>query len=179
MNELLNGLRKTWPIGLFYIVGTVCIVAFGLHVQEQDFRRITAEAAAVAEERTKERQKPAGLDTMQGRAALGFGLAYCSWYGNEHHGRMTAAGAHKSKLVPEKLWRFDRDGYTFAHRTLPFGTKALFHLGGRWVLGTCTDRGPYPGPQHGPREFDISEAMAEELGFRFHGTAFVEVLVLP
>lgn len=133
----------------------------------------------VVVEQTKEKKPKAGMDTMQGRAALGFVLTYCSWYGREHQGRMTAAGAHKSKLVDRHLWRFDRHGHTFAHRYLPFGTKALFFLGGKWSLGTCTDRGPYPGPQHGPREFDLSEAMAEELGFKQAGTAFMEVLVLP
>jgi rare lipoprotein A len=35
-----------------------------------------------------------------------------SWYGAQHHGRRTASGE-----------RFDKNGMTAAHRSLPFGTK--------------------------------------------------------
>lgn len=123
-------------------------------------------------------QRPCGIDTFEGRAASGFSLAYSSWYGQSHHGRKTAAGAHKSKDVPKEMWRFDKDAMTCAHRYLPFGSMVLFHVNGRWALAMVTDRGPYPGPKDGPREFDVSEAVAIQLGFRYHGTAFLEAKVL-
>lgn len=86
---------------------------------------------------------------------------YASWYGNEFHGRRTASGEI-----------FNQWDYTVAHRTLPFGTFVLIRRGDRAVVAKVTDRGPFiPG-----REFDLSRACAEALGFS--GVAKIEVEII-
>lgn len=76
------------------------------------------------------------------RAADGPGLASVSWYGDES-GSTTANGEH-----------YDPDGFTFAHRSMPFGTLVEFCRGGRCVVARCTDRGPFIAG----RTFDLSRA---------------------
>lgn len=77
------------------------------------------------------------------------GLA--SWYGEKFHGRKTASGE-----------RFDEEGMTCAHRTLPFGTKVLVMnpASGKTCTVTVNDRGPYVGS----RVIDLSKAAARKLG---------------
>lgn len=60
------------------------------------------------------------------------GLA--SWYGKQHHGRITASGE-----------TFDMHGFTAAHPTLPLGTRLLVTNvdNGRSVVVRVNDRGPY------------------------------------
>lgn len=78
------------------------------------------------------------------------GLA--SWYGPGLHGRRTASGE-----------RFDRFGFTAAHRTLPFGTRVCVRslVTGKTVMVRINDRGPFGG---GERVVDLSQAAARELG---------------
>jgi len=89
-----------------------------------------------------------------------------SWYGEPFHGRVTASG-----LV------FDKNGFTAAHRTLPFGTvlRLTNPANGRSVLVTVTDRGPFVLG----RELDVSEAAARELGIIAAGTATLRVETAP
>ena len=54
-----------------------------------------------------------------------------SFYGNES-GSKTASGQ-----------RFNQNAMTAAHRTLPFGTKLRVTHGGRSVVVTINDRGPF------------------------------------
>jgi rare lipoprotein A len=81
-----------------------------------------------------------------------------TYYGDAYHGRVTAAGAHKSKAVPVAHWRFNKNALTAAHRSLEFGTRLLVESGGRSVVVTVTDRGPYPPPGFDDRQLDLSEA---------------------
>jgi rare lipoprotein A len=64
-------------------------------------------------------------------------------------------------------------GLTAAHRTLPFGSKALVtNLGNhRSVIVTINDRGPFTGG----RVIDVSTVAADALGFRKEGVARVRV----
>ncbi|MDL5466851.1 septal ring lytic transglycosylase RlpA family protein, partial [Enterobacter hormaechei] len=55
-----------------------------------------------------------------------------SYYGAELAGRKTASGA-----------RFNPGGMTAAHRSLPFGTRLRVSHGGRSVVVTINDRGPF------------------------------------
>jgi rare lipoprotein A len=80
--------------------------------------------------------------TMTGRA---------SWYGEPHHGRLTASGE-----------AFDMNALTAAHRSLPFGTRLrVVNLDNdREVEVRVNDRGPsIPG-----RVLDLSYAAARALG---------------
>jgi rare lipoprotein A len=89
-----------------------------------------------------------------------------SWYGSNFQGHRTASGQ-----------RFDMNGKTAAHPSLPFGTQ----LGvrnirtGREVLVRVNDRGPYSKG----RIIDLSYAAAKEIGLVGPGTASVELYLMP
>src|ERR1700733_8959164 len=63
----------------------------------------------------------------------------------------------------------DRDGFTAAHNTLPFGTRLVVtnKRNGRKVTVTINDRGPF----RKGRIIDLSPAAASELGMRHAGLA--------
>ena len=83
-----------------------------------------------------------------------------SFYGNES-GSKTASGQ-----------RFNENAMTCAHRSLPFGTKLRVSHGGRSVVVTVNDRGPFV---HG-RVLDLSTAAARALGIDGLGTVTAEVV---
>ena len=96
----------------------------------------------------------------------GLGLVgTASYYGGRFHGRLTASGA-----------RFNQDGMTAAHRSLPFGTRVrVTHLGtGRSVDVRINDRGPFVGG----RIIDLSRGAAGVIGMHQQGVARVRVTVL-
>jgi rare lipoprotein A (peptidoglycan hydrolase) len=98
--------------------------------------------------------------------AGGSGLVgMASFYGGRFHGRLTASGA-----------RFNQNGLTAAHRSLPFGTRVrVTHLGsGRSVDVRINDRGPFVGG----RIIDLSHGAAGVLGMHGQGVARVQVTVL-
>jgi len=72
-----------------------------------------------------------------------------SWYST---GKWTASGQ-----------RFDPNGLTVAHRTLPFGTKLKLTNpnNGRSIIATVNDRGPFIKGTG----LDVSRGGAHELGF--------------
>ena len=69
-----------------------------------------------------------------------------SWY---MHGKRTANGE-----------RFNPNGMTAAHRTLPFGTKLHLTYQGRSVIVRINDRGPFVRG----RQLDLSRGAAQQLG---------------
>lgn len=85
-----------------------------------------------------------------------------SWYGEPFHGRKTANGE-----------RFDKNRLSAAHTTLPLPSLVeVTNLeNGRRLVLRVNDRGPFVGD----RLIDLSEAAAEELGFKEDGLAEVEV----
>jgi rare lipoprotein A len=85
-----------------------------------------------------------------------------SYYGNES-GSETASGQ-----------RFNQNALTAAHRTLPFGTKLRVTHGGRSVVVTINDRGPFV---HG-RVLDLSTAAAREVGLTDAGVGMVTAEVM-
>lgn len=91
---------------------------------------------------------------------LASGMA--SYYGAAHAGNRTASGE-----------RFDPDGMTAAHRSLPFGTRLRVTdpSTGRSVIVRVNDRGPF----HKGRILDLSEAAARELGIVRRGRAVVQI----
>jgi rare lipoprotein A len=83
-----------------------------------------------------------------------------SWYGARHHGQRTASGE-----------RFDMNGLSAAHRSLPFGTELIVTNleNGRSVKVRVNDRGPHrPG-----FVLDLSQGAAERIGLRRAGIATV------
>ena len=97
------------------------------------------------------------IDTQQ------VGLA--SYYAPQLEGRLTASGE-----------RYDRQGFTAAHRDLPFGTIVeVRHLSsGRSVRVRINDRGPYIKG----RVIDLSYAAAEQLKIVKAGVAKVKLTII-
>jgi rare lipoprotein A len=83
-----------------------------------------------------------------------------SFYGNES-GSETASGQ-----------RFNENAMTCAHRSLPFGTKLRVTHGGRSVVVTVNDRGPFVRG----RVLDLSTAAARALGIEGLGEVTAEVV---
>jgi rare lipoprotein A len=85
-----------------------------------------------------------------------------SYYGNES-GSKTASGQ-----------RFNQGALTAAHRTLPFGTKLRVSHGGRSVVVTVNDRGPFVRG----RVLDLSTAAARVVGLTGAGVGRVTAEVM-
>src|ERR1700733_5386432 len=85
-----------------------------------------------------------------------------SYYGNES-GSKTASGA-----------RFNQSAMTCAHRSLPFGTKLRVTHGGRSVVVTVNDRGPFVRG----RVLDLSTAAARAVGLTGAGVGRVTAEVI-
>jgi len=81
--------------------------------------------------------------------------AAASWYGPGFYGNQTACG---KTLTGSTLG--------VAHKSLPCGTKLTLRYGGRSVDVQVIDRGPYVGG----REFDLTGATKQKLGFPSTGT---------
>lgn len=86
-----------------------------------------------------------------------------SWY---HEGRHNADGS-----------RFDPDGLSAAHRTLPLGTIVrVTHAGnGRSTIVTVRDRGPAAWTG---KDIDLSRGAARQLGILQQGSARVRIEVV-
>jgi rare lipoprotein A len=82
-----------------------------------------------------------------------------SWYGPGFNGRLTASGE-----------RYNQNGLTAAHKTLPFGTRLRVCFN-RCAVVRVTDRGPYI---HG-REIDLSKGAADAIGLTASGVGRVQV----
>jgi rare lipoprotein A len=85
-----------------------------------------------------------------------------SFYGNES-GSKTASGQ-----------RFNQEAMTCAHRSLPFGTKLRVTHGGRSVVVTVNDRGPFIRG----RVLDLSTAAARAIGLTSAGVGHVTAEVI-
>jgi len=88
-----------------------------------------------------------------------------SWYGPGFHGRKTADGS-----------RFDMNGLTAAHKTLPFGTllQVTNERNGKTCVVKVNDRGPYAGH----RILDLSKGAATQLGMLGSGVAAITMEVV-
>jgi rare lipoprotein A len=85
-----------------------------------------------------------------------------SYYGNES-GSRTASGQ-----------RFNQNAMTAAHRSLPFGTKLRVTHGGRSVVVTVNDRGPFIRG----RVLDLSKGAAGAIGLTGRGVGRVVAEVM-
>src|SRR6201996_8876494 len=85
-----------------------------------------------------------------------------SFYGNES-GSQTASGQ-----------RFNQNAMTCAHRSLPFGTKLRVTHGGRSVVVTVNDRGPFVRG----RVLDLSTGAARAVGLTGAGVGRVTAEVV-
>lgn len=93
-------------------------------------------------------------------AARRHGGGNASWYAGGHR---TASGE-----------RFNPNGLTAAHRTLPFGTRVRVtnNATGRSVVVRINDRGPFVGG----RQIDLARGAARAIGMG--GTSYVSMAVM-
>jgi rare lipoprotein A len=98
----------------------------------------------------------AGDSDKAGRATV-YRPAQASWYGPGFYGNRTACG---QTLTTSTVG--------VAHKTMPCGTRLRLHYKGRTVKVKVIDRGPY----HGNREFDLTGAAKQKLGFGSTGTVW-------
>lgn len=87
-------------------------------------------------------------------------ILVASYYGRRHAGRKMANGQ-----------RFDPRALTCASRVHALGHLLRLQIGPSVVFARVTDRGPWIKG----RDLDLSEAVADALGMRRWGIAFVEV----
>jgi rare lipoprotein A len=96
----------------------------------------------------------AGSRTRAGKVTV-YRPAAASWYGPGFYGNRTGCG---QTLTTSTLG--------VAHKTMPCGTKLRLRYRGRSVAVRVIDRGPYAGD----REFDLTAATKQRLGFPSTGT---------
>jgi rare lipoprotein A len=92
--------------------------------------------------------------------------AHASYYSGKFNGRRTASGK-----------KFDNNGYTAAHKKLPFGTKVKVtnESNGKWVIVEITDRGPFSKA----REIDLSrKAFMDIVSNKNSGMVIVTIEVI-
>jgi rare lipoprotein A len=104
------------------------------------------------------RDANASIGSGSGRSFSGM----ASYYGNES-GSKTASGQH-----------FNQNAMTCAHRSLPFGTKLRVTHGGRSVVVTVNDRGPFIRG----RVLDLSTGAARAVGLTGAGVGRVTAEVV-
>ena len=106
-----------------------------------------------AQARVKVSRGPAGHRGI-GRLNV-YRLSYASWYGPGLYGGHLSCGG-----------TLDAGDMGVAHKSLPCGTKVTLRHHGRVVRVPVIDRGPYVGG----REYDLTEATAQRLKFKGHGS---------
>jgi rare lipoprotein A len=115
---------------------------------------------ASAAKATSWRDANAAIAPASGGGRSFSGMA--SFYGNES-GSKTASGQ-----------RFNQNAMTAAHRSLPFGTKLRVTHGGRSVVVTINDRGPFIRG----RVLDLSTGAARAVGLTGAGVGRVTAEVI-
>ena len=115
--------------------------------------------ASSASERGSWRDAKASIAPTSGGHSFS-GIA--SYYGNEA-GSKTASGQ-----------RFNQNAMTAAHRSLPFGTKLRVTHGGRSVVVTVNDRGPFIRG----RVLELSTGAARAIGLTSAGVGRVTAEVI-
>jgi rare lipoprotein A (peptidoglycan hydrolase) len=107
------------------------------------------------------------ISTLTGMAqTLSKMSGVASYYADKFHGRRTSSGEV-----------YDKDGYTCAHRKLPFGTRIRVtnKRNDKSVIVKVTDRGPFSSRL----SIDLSRAAATDIGLIDTGIAKVDMEVLP
>jgi rare lipoprotein A len=123
------------------------------------------EASAKSRHHRHHAHHAASSSWRDANASVGGGHSFsgmASFYGNES-GSKTASGA-----------RFNQNAMTAAHRSLPFGTKLRVTHGGRSVVVTINDRGPFIRG----RVLDLSTGAARAVGLTGAGVGRVTAQVV-
>ena len=125
-------------------------------------------AAAAAGTVHAQEPEACGRDWVEAAPSADVEIAHgkATWYGAKFHGRRTSNGE-----------RFDMNGLTAAHESLPFGTLVRVRnlANGREVVVRINDRAG----RLGHRIIDLSKAAAARLGFVRAGEARVALIQPP
>src|SRR3954453_11671638 len=124
-----------------------------------------SEAAAKSHRHHRHHAHHAASSWLDANASIGGGHSFsggASFYGNQS-GSKTASGQ-----------RFNQNAMTAAHRRLPFGTKLRVNHGGRSVVVTINDRGPFIRG----RVLDLSTGAARAVGLTGSGVGHVTAQVV-
>ena len=138
-------------IAVTFVLGGVTEVSARARHHFHHMSRDTDEPSKAKDWRDANAMAPASGHSFSGVA---------SFYGNES-GSQTASGQ-----------RFNENAMTCAHRSLPFGTKLRVTHGGKSVVVTVNDRGPFVRG----RVLDLSTAAARALGIEGLGQVTAEVV---
>src|SRR4051794_15368354 len=103
-----------------------------------------------------DRSNLAASRTLRGRTNV-YRAAAASWYGPGFYGGRTACG-----------YTLDASIRGVANKSLPCGTRVRFRYHGRTTVAKVIDRGPYSGG----REWDLTPATKQALGFGSTGTVW-------
>ena len=122
--------------------------------------------AAIAGCATPPPREPTPSPAPPPAASEQIGSGKASYYGSQHHNKLTANGE-----------RFDQRALTAAHRSLPFGTRVRVtnQQNGKQVVVRINDRGPF---RRG-RIIDVSRAAAAQLDMLDRGVVRVRIETLP
>ncbi len=128
-------------------------------------RRLIGNAAPINEIANLPTRSLASIPNLPQKIARLTLNGIASWYGYDFAGNRTASGK-----------RYNPEGMTAAHRSLPFGTRVRVTntRNGRSVVVSITDRGPYIRG----RIIDLSLGAARVLGMMGSGVAPVKIEVL-
>ncbi len=110
----------------------------------------------------RERAPEATVESPPSSGPRAFARGKASYYGQGFQGRLTANGE-----------RFNRHGFTAAHRSLRFGSCVIVEnlANGRRAKVRVNDRGPYVSG----RIVDVSEGAARKLGMLDQGVTDVRL----
>jgi len=156
-------MRSTIAIAVFAFAGmtaaTVPAMASTTHHKATYHKASSHKKAHYASKGSRKHYAQANARKHVGGSASG-GMASYYW-----EGQKTASGA-----------RFNPDGLTAAHRTLPFGTRVRVtnQSNGQSVIVTINDRGPFIGG----RVIDLSRGAARQINMTGAGVARVSLEVL-
>lgn len=108
---------------------------------------------------------------------IGLGLAGCnSAHSNSINNTTVVSSWYQSGYRTASGQRFDPNGLSAAHRTLPFGTKLRLTNpnNGKSIIVTVNDRGPFIRGTG----LDVSRGAAHQLGFIRQGKTRLQMQVM-
>lgn len=139
-----------------------------VEIKENEKAAVTAKVDTLKNKLTSLATQTDSLELFLANSKLKFlkKNAHASYYHNRFNGRRTASGK-----------KFSNNGYTAAHKKLPFGTKVKVtnEANGKFVIVEITDRGPFSKA----REIDLSRrAFMDIVSNKNSGMVLVTIEVL-
>jgi rare lipoprotein A len=118
------------------------------------------------------------LTRMLAAAVLCLALSPAYGEPSTHHAAKAKPKPHPDRMVASVYWegkrvatgrKFDPNGMTVAHKTLPYGTRLIVSYGKNFAEVVVNDRGPFVRG----REIDLTRGVAKALHFSGVGRVYV------